>query len=101
MFKMGLFGGDGDIKASFECALGGISAFLEAGGLSDSPSVRVFFKKLSPAYVLGLFVVASPLEEWNPNDSGGSEEGVVEASRERTTVHPVTVGLVEIILDAD
>ena len=79
MVKDGLFGGESNVEAAVEAMRESVRCCVEAGNLSDNPSLVKFLTKVFPAHGLGfLCAVASSHESWNVDDLSGGEADLVE-----------------------
>ena len=77
--EFGIFGGEGDIAAGLESMRGAVRNGVKAAELTDNSSWRNFYENVWQSHCFGVFLVASPLEGWDPDDFGGSEANLVEA----------------------
>ena len=79
LVRMGLFGAERNLEAALESVREMARLFVEAGNLSDNPSIQNYCLKIHSTISFGyVCAAASSLESWNPDDFSGGEEGLVE-----------------------
>ena len=100
MVKLGLFGGDSSIEESLQSIHASIRAYWEGHSLTDNPSLRNFARNLATSWHLSLILVASPLNEWNPNEFVPEQAVVdgIEFYQVNIGYHPVLIIIISCFL---